>query len=149
MTNPQPASREEFIVMLASISEQLTDIIAMENALLRDQKYSALPQLQDEKSRLSAAYENQIRILNENPTIMMGIPAEQKNHLASIAHKFDSAARENLILLQSATIINTRILEAIRDAAIEQTQTKKGYGPAAATGRRNDQAISITLDKKL
>jgi hypothetical protein len=149
MTTTQASSREEFIVMLSSISEQLVDVIAMENALLRDQKYSALPQLQDEKSRLSAAYENQIRILSQDPTIMMGIPADQKNHLASIAKRFDAAAHENLILLQSATNINTRILEAIRDAAIEQTQTKKGYGPAAPTGRRNDQAISITLDKRL
>lgn len=154
MTQPSQHSssmtRDEFIVILSSISEQLTDVIRTENEMLRQRKYRDLNQIQMEKARLSAAYENQMRLLGEHPSLMIGVPDVQKNHLASIAKKFDEAARENIILLRSACDVNTRILEAIRDAAIEQTQIKKPYGPAAAQNiRRPEQAISVSLDKRL
>jgi hypothetical protein len=144
----------EFIDFLADLNRQLIDIVSLENDMLRQNNFKALPPVQVEKNRISAAYETQIKILGDNPMLAQNWDPSRKEHLRTLAVAFDKVARENVILLQAARHVNMRVLEAIRDAAIEQKKEHQGYGnlaygPGLKTGKTRDQALSVTLDQRL
>ncbi len=145
-------NKNDFIDLLIGVSEQLINVISEENSLLKDRKYNTAGGLQNEKARLSFAYENQIRVLRENPAVVASISPDQRILLNDLAARFDEAASENLHLLAAARHVNLRVLEAIRDAAIEQVTSTRGYSnptnaPIASKG--NKEALSVTLDQRL
>lgn len=154
MAEPQTNSRIEFAEFLAGVTEQLVHILTVENGYLRARDYTRIESVQAEKARLTFAYESQLKLLRDNPAIAMAMSAEHKKLLTELAIRFDAAATENFQLLEAARQVNLRVMEAIRDAAMEQSNSNKGYGAMvnpsnARTNRTHDQAVSVSLNQKL
>ncbi len=147
------SDKTDFVGLLMGVSEQLIATIEAENALLRDRKYNKTEELQKEKARLSFAYENQIKVLRQNPSVIKNLNAEQKQSFNNLAERFDRVASENLHLLQAARQVNLRVLEAIRDAAMEHVNSTRSYAApgdlSALHNKGNKAALSVTLDQRL
>lgn len=142
----------EMAGLIGGISEQFIALMKRENEYLRQKDLQKIGDMQMEKARLGFAYESQIKILKENPAIAEGMAPAVKQTLRQIVGELEAVAKENFILLSAAKHVNTKILEAIRDAAIEQKQAQKGYGaiamPAAVRHRPDKQGVSVSLDER-
>jgi hypothetical protein len=154
VTAPTTPPGPHFVEFLIDLQSQLLHIIDAENGLLRDRKYNEMAKVQSDKHRITAAYETQIKALSENPMLAQNWPAERKEKLRDLTARFDKVARDNVILLQAAQRVNARVLEAIRNAAMDQKQEHKGYGNLAKgslpqAGKKREQAVSVTLDQRL
>lgn len=149
MAQPATNPKTEFAGILAGTTEQLIRILETENAFLRERQYTRIDSVQPEKARLSFSYESQIKLLRENPSLAKNMSQEDKILLGELAVRLDAAGTENFKLLEAARHVNLRIMEAIRDAAIEQTKQNLGYGniKSPINPRGRDQAVSVSLNQ--
>ena len=131
----------------------LLGLLEEENMLLRTRDYQKVAALQAEKTRLGNLYEQEFNVIRANPQLALSINTEQKIYLRSLSQKFDAVASENIILLSSAREIGIRIMECIRDAALEQKEQHTGYNhiinPNAVSSRKSGNAVSVSLNEKL
>ncbi len=149
-TSLTPQASECFDTVIG-IGEQFIAVISQENELLRARQYTKIGVLQKEKARLGFAYENQMKFLTANPSLAQTLSPAYKLQLKKLAEKMDQTATENVHLLSSARTVNIRVMEAIRDAAMEQVNSNRGYAAIAKTGstpaRGRENALSVSVDK--
>jgi flagellar biosynthesis/type III secretory pathway chaperone len=139
---------------LMLLTERLVACLEHETALLGQRQSAALAELQREKSRLTLAYETELKQLKENQATLGKIEPARLQSLTESAQRLQLAVAKNERALRAAKAVNERILTAMVDA-IETGRGKpvgytgRGAKPPAAPFRRAGTVSAVTIDQRL
>jgi flagellar biosynthesis/type III secretory pathway chaperone len=137
---------------LIAITGRLSDLMNRETAMLGEMRGGEIAGLQEEKHTLAAAYEREMKRLDEHPEEFATVEPAKRAELLEQVGVFKSVAIENERVLHAARETNQRLLRAIVEAVAEQ-RARHGYSAtgAAENGAAGDSAagLSLSLDRRL
>lgn len=126
---------------LIALTEELSAIIAEENALLSARRPRELSALQPDKARLAAAYAQSIRQIAADRGSVAGAGASLIEELRRLTKTFEERAERQRALLGAARAASESVVRAIADEAARTDEP--GYGGAPAP-----RAAPIVVDDR-
>ena len=115
----QTVSEKKISRLLALMSE-LCGVLKKENSLLKKQRQSECVELLEQKTKLSAAYEDSFAYFSQHGEIMKALPEKQKRVLRKAAVTLGDLTTENARLLKINIEATSRLLNAIVQDVAEQ-----------------------------
>jgi len=152
---PKPGSGPDLrpsVDGLIDIASRLITLLGRETSLLREMKIAEIAALQEEKLKLTRAYEARIRALNQNGDGLAAIDLAIRDELRATVIRFEDTAKANAIAVHAAQEANQRLIQAIVDIISERRGRTEGYGAdgtATATDPRPREGVALTLDERL
>ena len=148
------SNRDATVESVIRVASRLIAVLEQEVELLRTMKVSALGQIQEEKMRLVASYEEQVSALAAAPDTLRRIAPALQEEFAEIAERFDVAMTENRRALTAANEAQNRFMQSVVKAAEEkrasvQTYAADGGLPPAYATKTGSRPLSLTLDRQL
>ena len=138
---------------LIRVTSRLIAVLEREVELLRATPSTEFAALQEEKSALTAAYENQARSLSGHPELLEALQPVLRAELKRVTGHFQSAVSVNEAALRAARETTQRVLQAIADELDKDRCNQAGYsaqGHAAPSSRQASRPpLSIALDERL
>ncbi|MDH3236369.1 MAG: hypothetical protein OEQ29_22835 [Alphaproteobacteria bacterium] len=137
---------------LIDIASRLITLLGRETALLREMKIAEIVALQEDKLKLTRAYEARMRALNKSGDELAAVDQAIRDELRATVNRFEDAAAANAIAVHAAQEANQRLMQAIVDIVSEQRGRTEGYaadGTATATDARAREGVALTLDERL
>ena len=119
----QQLSEKKISRMLALMSE-LCSLLKKENSLLKKQRQSECQELLEQKTKLSAAYEDSFNYFAQNGELLKALPEKQKRVLRKAAVALGDLTTENARLLKINIEATSRLLNAIVQDVAEQSNAK-------------------------
>jgi hypothetical protein len=90
---------------LVEATENLTNMLHIENGLLLERKVAETKDLQNEKAKLTANYQNEIRALQQNPSSLGPINSPIRQQLKKVMEAFQKEVKNHgRILLRLKTV---------------------------------------------
>ena len=129
---------------LIALTEELSAIFESENAALKTRRPAEIAPLQEDKSRLAAAYAQSIREIAADRSVVRGASATLMETLKAITRAFERRAEEQRALLGGASAVAEGLLRAVASEAGAMAQSP-AYEPKA---RAPAAAASISVDER-
>ncbi len=148
----ETAGQSGFVNGLIAVASRLVRLLELETSLLRDMRPGAIRELQEEKMRLVRGYESMASEIRDDPARLAAISEVARAELRDAVSQFEKSAEDNALALAAAQDANERLLKAIVQAATEKTADTKTYasdGGLRRNGKRDTQAISLTINQEL
>ena len=137
---------------LIEIASRLIELLGRETALLREMKITEIAALQDEKLKLTRAYETRMRAVNQHGDELAAVDAAIRDELHATVNRFEDAAKANAIAVHAAQEANQRLMQAIVDIVSERRGRTEGYaadGTATLSDSRPREGLALSLDERL
>ncbi len=137
---------------MIAITERLSDIMCKEIELLRSMRPQDIGELQEPKANLARSYENYLRELREDPSILGAAAPERKEELKIATTRFRSVLDENERALRSVKTVSENLLNTIVAAVSEQKVSNSAYSNNGSLGGANGSArnsVSLSINKQL
>ena len=115
---------EKKLGRLLTLMSELCGVLKKENTLLKKQRQSECSALLEQKTKLSAAYEESFAYISQHGEILKGLPDKQKRVLRKAAVTLGDLTTENARLLKINMEATSRLLNAIVQDVAEQTHSK-------------------------
>ncbi len=115
---------EKKLSRLLALMSELCGVLKKENSLLKKQRQSECVDLLEQKTKLSAAYEESFAYFSQHGEMMKALPEKQKRVLRKAAVTLGDLTTENARLLKINIEATSRLLNAIVQDVAEQTHTK-------------------------
>jgi hypothetical protein len=133
---------------LAELADRLTALLSHETELVRAMRIMEIGALQDEKTRLTAAYHKTLKALT---TAHKGKPLSLpvKERLAVPGDRLGVAVTNNELMLRVGRVATERLIAAIVAAVKQQQKSVTAYAPERTTGPRRSFMTSAALDRRL
>jgi flagellar biosynthesis/type III secretory pathway chaperone len=138
---------------LLQVTSRLIAVLDREVELLRTTPSTELEALQEEKARLTVAYESQARSMAGHPELLEALQPVLRAELERVTSRFQSAISANEVALRAARDTTQRVLQAIADELDKSRRNNAGY---SATGYGSTtsyggggQPVSIAVDRRL
>ncbi len=137
------------IAAMTEVARRLGDLVAEENEILKSRRPRELANHQEEKSRLTGAFELQLADLKRDPELLRGVAPEILSRLKAATRHFQAQLEEHRRIVQAAKSVTERMLQAITRNAGEGHKTVEAYDrgaimrPVFAEPRR---AMPLALD---
>jgi hypothetical protein len=112
---------------LTKVTKRLITIIKNENALLAEFNIKNVEELQQQKLELSAYLENCHKILKDNPKLLENFDKAKKLKALKAYETLQLLSKENIDKINRATIANSKILQLIKNAIVENMNSLNGY----------------------
>ena len=125
---------------LIALTEELTEIITEENALLEARRPRELAALQPDKARLAAAYAQSIRQVAADRACVSGAGDGLIEQLRELTKTFEARAQHQRALITGARAASESVMKAIAEEAAKSSEP--GYGAKRAG------AAPLILDSK-
>jgi flagellar biosynthesis/type III secretory pathway chaperone len=135
---------------IIALTARLAQVLAQEADYLSEMKVSEIEPLQKEKLILVAALEKHKKMIEHNPQWLDAVDPEAVEDLRQVVDIFNAVRDENFYRLTLAREVNHKIIEAIKEVALEDSR-KKGYTASGESEPHmpRDNVLSVTLDKKI
>ena len=152
---PKPAGGPDLrpsVDGLIDVASRLITLLGRETALLREMKITEIAALQEEKLKLTRAYEARMRALNKSGDELAAIDQAIRDELRATVNRFEDAASANAIAVHAAQEANQRLMQAIVDIVTERRGRTEGYaadGTATTGDARPREGVALTLDERL
>lgn len=131
---------------LIALTEELTSIFERENNALKSRRPSEIAPLQEDKSRLAAAYAQSIRAIAADRGVVRGASAILMEKLKSITVAFERRAQEQRALLSGASAAAEGLLRAV---AAEASATKASPAYEATPADHAPSPVApISIDER-
>ena len=117
-----------------SALEQLTALLAEENALLESMQVSSISRLQEQKSNLTWLLELQKSYLSAHPELVGALPEAQKQRIMQSGEQLEKVLEKNYRLISAARFINQKVVQAMTAVLSDSFGTASGYGETGARG---------------
>jgi flagellar biosynthesis/type III secretory pathway chaperone len=137
---------------LIEVASRMITLLGEETLLLRQMKISDIAALQDEKLRLTRAYDARMRDLNQNGGELNAVDQAIRDELEATVNRFDDAAKANAIAVHAAQEANQRLMQAIVDIVSERrgrTETYAADGTTTVKDARPREGLALSLDERL
>ncbi|MBR1777135.1 MAG: hypothetical protein IJ752_00920 [Alphaproteobacteria bacterium] len=115
---------EKKLGRLLTLMSELCGILKKENTLLKKQRQSECRDLLEQKTKLSAAYEESFAYFSQRGELLKSLPEKQKRILHKAAVTLGDLTTENARLLKINMEATSRLLNAIVQDVAEQTHAK-------------------------
>lgn len=138
------------VISLARTTERLGEIIAGENGHLNSRRARDLMTSQEEKERLTAAYERHMGELQRNPMVLKRADPEEVSRLRKATNAFQEALEEHRRLVQTAKSITDRMIKSITDEIASRDRPVTGYDNTAqmrASVAKERGPVSLALNQ--
>ena len=146
-----PTALSERIGRIASLTDQLGDIIDAETSVLRDRRRGALADTDLQKKQLTRAYDAEMSELRENPSLLAGARDEDVARLRSIMGEFRKVLDEHNRALFVAKTVSERMIKAVADEVAGRDRGVVGYSKVAKaqflTAPPGGRPISLALNE--
>jgi flagellar biosynthesis/type III secretory pathway chaperone len=123
----------DLVAYLQAVAERLAMVLEEETSHLRTQNVDAIVPLQEGKQKLSKAYMETMRTLQQQPMLLIALPDASKQHLKEALARFQVISKTNRQALKAARDARRYVLSAMREAAVGQTQELSAYGRKGQT----------------
>ncbi len=138
---------------LLDVLNTLTERLNEETTLLRAQRVAEIIPLQAEKEQLFTVYESLVVDLQQNPKQLKEVDESTRHSLRQMLKKFHHYAHQNKVAIKAARDARRFVLNAIRDAALDQQKQGTGYtadGYSTPVYKRaHGNTVSVAIDKNL
>lgn len=140
------------IALLVDVTRKLGALIASETELLRRRRPRELAALQPEKDRLSKIYDNEMRLLRQNPAVAAAAPPADKEQLRSVIGWFGKILEDHHRALMVAKTVTERLVKAVSEEVSSRTGVVAGYSKYAtattpAPGARRARPVSLAVNQ--
>lgn len=133
---------------LLKTTSRLIGVLEREIEMLRAMDPRGMQALQEEKIVLAAAYESQVKSLNERPETMHDLDPALRDELAEATERFQATLDQNQRRLRAAKQATDSVLRAVVDAVEKQQSADRGYAADGAYRRPHVTAAApFTLNK--
>ena len=139
---------ERCVSELIMLTARLAQVLAREADWLDEMKISRIAELQDEKMRLTNALESIKKQLNKEPELLDEISDDQREDLRQVVTLFDEIMNENYSRLNTARLVNQKIIEAISEVVCESAKNDL-YDYKGTANAHGVESISLTLNQRV
>jgi hypothetical protein len=129
---------------LIALTEELTAIFERENEALKARRAGEIAPLQEDKSRLAAAYAQSIRAIAADRGVVRGASTLLMDKLKAITRVFESRAAEQRALLDGASAAAEGLLKAVA-AEAASAERSPAYDRAPTDAPR---AAPLSVDER-
>ena len=112
---------EKKLGRLLTLMSELCSVLKKENSLLKKQRQSECRDLLEQKTKLSAAYEESFSYFSQHGELLKALPDKQRRVLRKAAVTLGDLTTENARLLKINIEATSRLLNAIVQDVSEQT----------------------------
>ncbi len=152
-TTPAPRAwqpGEDAITEMTSLAAALDEIVTKENALARENRLSAIGEMEAEKTRLSIEYHRYARALKADPDRLRHASEAEKARFKAAVTSLEGKLADNERLLGAAKSVVEGIVQAAARAATEARAPTIGYTKEAGMSQRPKSATAtIALDQRV
>jgi hypothetical protein len=140
----------ELLERLIDVTTRLGDVVEAENAALKARKAGELARRQEEKEKLTGAYERCMVQLKRDREALKGAEPEKLERLRGASRRFQELLEEHRRTVQSAKAVSERMLRAIVAEASQRRNPFEGYDagatvrPAFAAGK---PTVSLAINQ--
>jgi len=139
-------------ILLKQLS-RLSKLVQMENELLDNPGHQdGLKEIVEEKQALSRSYEQQAKIVDEDPELANSDVA-LRHRLAEAMESFHALAEENRVRLLARMEATKRVFSVIQEAAQDYQGSVKTYGDTGSTRssvhHAYQPAVSVGINQEL
>lgn len=120
-------NQSNLIDSLTQVTARLGDVVLAENEILRTRRPRELAAYQEEKQRLTVAYEHHMAALKANPGLMKQASAAEIEALKSATRQFREALGEHRRLVQSARSVTERLIQSISNEVAKRQRPVNRY----------------------
>ena len=162
MTQPQPqpttqrlplADREAAIALCERLHEataQMTDLLARETALLKENRLQDVAGLQSEKTTLSQAYARDYGLLKDNARFVGANAPTQADRLRRAMRTLQIEIQRNFTALEACRAVSEGLMNAIFEIARSKRSGPTCYNNAAAMAQHKPTTpTALTIDRSL
>lgn len=115
---------EKKLGKLLTLMSELCSLLKKENTLLKKQRQSECKELLEQKTKLSAAYEEAFTYFSQHGDLLKALPEKKKSILRKAAVTLGDLTTENARLLKINIEATSRLLNAIVQDVAEQSNAK-------------------------
>ena len=138
---------------LIQIGSRLIDLMEREIEMLRAMRAGDIRELQSDKDKLVAAYEESLAGIKDDKALIAALTPSIKEELMRIAARLNATVSANERALSAAKAANERLLKAVVDAVAADRDRTAAYarnGKRASTGaNRQARPVSLNIDTRL
>jgi hypothetical protein len=127
------ADRADQLILL---SDRLMDLIARETRLTEDGLWAEARPVVEEKGKLAAAYQLEMRRIAQDSTLLAGAPAALRDALKARTAALRAALDAQQITLERARLLAEGLIRSIAEEVRAHQTQPIGYGPGAAPANR-------------
>jgi len=139
------------ITALLNAMEKLMNVAQSETDLLKSREYKKAADLLPEKQKLASEYEQQSAYLRGDPELFRNLDSSAVDRLKTAAGQFHQTLDTNMKTLAAAREAGDRLVNAIRNAVMEEEGRDRGYGSLVAPTKSaksslNERPITLTIN---
>ena len=135
---------------LTQVTSRLGEVVLAENEILRTRRPRELAAWQEEKQRLTAAYEHHMSALKANPALMKQASKDEIENLKAATRSFREALGEHRRLVQSAKSVTERLIQSISNEVAKRQRPVNRYdtrGQVQAPLAAAHRPVSLALNQ--
>lgn len=140
---------EKKLTTMLAIMGELCKILKKENMLLKKQRQVECVSFLDQKSKISAAYEQAFSYFAEHKSILSSLPEKQKKMFRMAAVTLSDLTTENARLLKINIEASSRLLGAIVQDVKEQSKNTNLYTPQGEVESDGGNPAALTFNQVL
>jgi len=138
-------SEEDGLVdRVITITENLTDVIQQENALLKERRPSETTKLQAEKAKLTASYDQELQTLRRQAQAVKKARPQAVERLRAVTDRFQETLAAHVRLVTTLKTVTENVIKSISDEVDRRNNPVQTYGHNAAI-RRPAGAVTTSL----
>ena len=137
-------SGTERLAVLTGLMRELEEVMRAETTILRSMRLEPLQALQDEKTRLTTAYEQVLRQLRAEPGVMADLDPAMRSALEAAMRGFQDTAQENARRLEAAQGVVEGVVRTIGRALAPRT----AYTRSSAGAPREAQIVALAVNRQ-
>ena len=122
----------ELLDRLIEVTSQLGDVVEAENAALKARRMGEIARRQEEKEKLTGAYERCMGQLKRSRDALKGAEPQKLARLREATSRFQALLEEHRRVVQSAKAVSERMLRAVVAEASQRRNPFEGYDAGAA-----------------
>ena len=137
----------ERLTRLLNITQSLTRLVEDENRLLRARRASDLKSLAEEKTRLSAHYQQELRLIRQHKGLMPEADRPLREAVREATRQFHEALDSNQRILAGKRKIGEGLIQAIGDEVARRSRPLPSYSRNARIDGRPGGPTSLALNQ--
>lgn len=145
-------STSERVEMIQLLTDDLSELLETETALIEAHQSSRLRETEEKKARLSGLYAREMRAISARPELLQGISATQKQGLHSAASTFDTILHKHARALSRSRAVTEGLVRAIGDEVARLRQPVTSYarpGRQPKTPMNHTAPAALSLDQSI
>lgn len=139
----------ERVTHLLQVTQALTQILEQENRWLKEHRPSDVKGLAEEKSRLSALYTKELRIIRTHKSQLHGIDDALRQSLATATEQMQEALARNERLVLRLKTVSEGLMEAISEEITKRNRPLPAYGKNARIQKDGPMPTTLALDARI